>query len=71
MTKVNQESLMLKIRELESREVSLKEEYQLAAYRMLLPHAPSCPHEWVVNQIAFNNSTYRHCIVCKECREDD
>lgn len=52
MTQVTKESLSARIAELESGTRSIKEDYQLEAYRMLLPHVSkremqsSCSHDW-------------------------
>ncbi len=52
MTQVTKESLSARIAELESGTRSIKEDYQLEAYRMLLPHVSksemrsSCFHDW-------------------------
>ena len=52
-TKVTKESLAKKIKALESRGnaeyalgLTLNEEYQLKAYRMLLDLIPECNHDW-------------------------
>ncbi len=52
-TKVTKESLAKKIKALESRGnaeyalgLTLNEEYQLEAYRMLIDLIPECDHDW-------------------------
>lgn len=52
MVNVNQESLAARIAELEAGPRSLKEDFALEAYRMLLPHVAerekksACIHDW-------------------------
>ncbi len=47
-TKVTKESLAENIGRLESYgDLSLNEEYQLRAYRMLIDLIPDCEHDWV------------------------
>ncbi|MBN6599102.1 hypothetical protein [Citrobacter sedlakii] len=52
MAKVSQETLTARIAELETCHRSLKEDFALEAYRMLLPHVKrseaqsSCKHDW-------------------------
>lgn len=46
MDNVNRESLTARIAELESGPRSLKEDYQLRAFRALLCYMQSCPHTY-------------------------
>lgn len=46
MPNVNQESLIARIEELESRPRSMKEDYQLCAFRTLLSYMRTCPHTY-------------------------
>lgn len=46
MVNVNQESLIARIAELESSPRSLKEDFALQAYRLLLPHISEDPNEF-------------------------
>lgn len=46
MVTVNQESLISRIEELESRPRSMKEDYQLCAFRTLLSYMRTCPHTY-------------------------
>lgn len=46
MVSVNQESLIARIEELESRPRSMKEDYQLCAFRTLLSYMRTCPHTY-------------------------
>ena len=48
-TKVTKESLAENIGRLESYgDLSINEEYQLKAYRMLIDLLPECEHDWVM-----------------------
>lgn len=48
MVKVTKESLAENICRLESYgDLSINEEYQLKAYRLLAVYMESCPHDWV------------------------
>lgn len=46
MVTVSQESLIARIEELESSPRSLKEDYQLRAFRVLLCYMRDCPHTY-------------------------
>lgn len=46
MVNVTQESLIARIEELESSTRSLKEDYQLRAFRTLLCYMRDCPHTY-------------------------
>lgn len=46
MVTVNRESLIARIEELESVPRSLKEDYQLRAFRTLLSYMRTCPHTY-------------------------
>lgn len=46
MVTVNRESLIARIEELESRPRSMKEDYQLCAFRTLLSYMRTCPHTY-------------------------
>lgn len=48
MVTVTQESLIARIEELESAPRSLKEDYQLRAFRTLLSYMRTCPHTYGV-----------------------
>ena len=63
MTAVTRESLALRIEDLESRQRSLKEDFQLEAYRMLM--RGDCLHEWC------GEGNHQHCVRCGEieCRD--
>lgn len=47
MVSITQESLTARIAELESGPRSLKEDFALEAYRMLLPHVSADPNEFI------------------------
>ena len=48
MSTVTRESLAVRIEDLESRQSSIKEDFQLEAYRMLLKLMNGeCTHEWL------------------------
>lgn len=67
MVTVNQESLAARIAELEAVPRSLKEDFALEAYRMLLPHVAdrqrkeSCVHDWW-----FEDDRTAICLQCGE-----
>lgn len=44
MVNVTQETLISRIEELEARPRSMKEDYQLCAFRTLLSYMRTCPH---------------------------
>ncbi len=46
MVNVTQETLIARIEELESAPRSLKEDYQLRAFRTLLSYMRTCPHTY-------------------------
>lgn len=46
MVTVNRESLIARIEELESRPRSMKDDYQLCAFRTLLSYMRTCPHTY-------------------------
>ena len=70
MANVTQESLAARIAELESGQRSLKEEFALEAYRMLLPYVAerelkaSCIHDWWIEPGSEGRST-----ICLKCGE--
>lgn len=64
MTQVTKESLAKRIAELESGPRSLKEDYQLEAFKMLLEHL-ECDHVWLQTLA----SKTKQCIICDEIRE--
>lgn len=72
MTKVTKESLSARIAELESGTRSIKEDYQLEAYRMLLHHVSkgemqsSCSHDWWNEQ--FMEGSSQICLKCGKGR---
>lgn len=67
MATVTQESLAARIAELEAGPRSLKEDFALEAYRMLLPHVAdserkaSCVHDWW-----FEDDRTAICLQCGE-----
>lgn len=63
MTQVTKESLAKRIAELESGPRSLKEDYQLEAYKMLLGYMSDCNHTWVLNRNVVPANW--HCDKCK------
>ena len=68
MVNVTQESLAARIAELEAGPRSLKEDFALEAYRMLLPHVAerekksSCIHDWWIEPGGEGRST-----ICLKC----
>ncbi|EOJ5644265.1 TPA: hypothetical protein R4289_003222 [Enterobacter mori] len=70
MVNVTQESLAARIAELESGPRSLKEDFALQAYRMLLPHVAerekksACIHDWWIETGGEGQST-----ICLKCGE--
>ncbi|ELL6760070.1 hypothetical protein ABXH80_004110 [Salmonella enterica] len=69
-TKVTKESLAENIGRLESYgDLSLNEEYQLKAYRLLLELMPECAHEWVEKPVPGLRDTYLFCTKCREVRQ--
>ena len=70
MVNVTQESLAARIAELEAGPRSLKEDFALQAYRMLLPHVAecerkaSCIHDWWIEPGGEGRST-----ICLKCGE--
>lgn len=46
MVTVNRESLIARIEELEASPRSMKEDYQLCAFRALLSYMRTCPHTY-------------------------
>ena len=46
MVTVKRESLIARIEELESRPRSMKDDYQLCAFRTLLSYMRTCPHTY-------------------------
>ena len=67
MVNVTQESLIARIAELEAGPRSLKEDFALQAYRMLLPHVAerekksACIHDWW-----FEDDRTAICLKCGE-----
>ena len=62
-TKVTKESLAENIGRLESYgDLSINEEYQLKAYRLLIDLLPECDHEWKEHK--FGARTGRECLLC-------
>lgn len=69
-TKVTKESLAENIGRLESYgDLSINEEYQLKAYRLLIDLLPECDHEWVEKPFPGMLDTYRFCTKCREVRQ--
>ncbi|MER3091545.1 hypothetical protein [Salmonella enterica] len=69
-TKVTKESLAENIGRLESYgDLSLNEEYQLKAYRLLIELIPECGHEWVEKPFPGLRDTYLFCTKCREVRQ--
>lgn len=70
MVNVTQESLAARIAELEAGPRSLKEDFALQAYRMLMPHAPTnCGHKEAIN--IFNPSSPTNItVVCVKCGKE-
>jgi len=70
MPNVNQESLVARIAELEAGPRSLKEDFALEAYRMLLPYVSerkkksTCAHDWWIEPGGEGRST-----ICLKCGE--
>lgn len=70
MVNVTQESLVARIAELESGPRSLKEDFALEAYRMLLPYVAerrkklACTHDWWIEPGGEGRST-----ICLKCGE--
>lgn len=70
MVNVTQESLAARIAELEAGPRSLKEDFALQAYRMLLPHVAerekksACIHDWWIEPGGEGRST-----ICLKCGE--
>lgn len=69
-TKVTKESLAENIGRLESYgDLSINEEYQLKAYRLLIDLLPECEHDWVEKTFPVMLDTYRFCTKCREVRQ--
>lgn len=69
-TKVTKESLAENIGRLESYgDLSLNEEYQLKAYRLLIELMPECEHEWVEKPFPGLRDTYLFCAKCREVQQ--
>lgn len=70
MVNVNQESLIARIEELEARPRSMKEDFALEAYRMLLQHVAerekksACVHDWWTWPVGEGRE-----FVCLKCGE--
>ncbi|MEG2376838.1 MAG: hypothetical protein RSC43_00620 [Clostridia bacterium] len=64
MTQVTKESLAKRIAELESGPRSLKEDYQLESFKMLLEYMDNCEHTWVRKK--YEDSMYWACEKCGE-----
>lgn len=70
MVTVTQESLAARIAELESGQRSLKEEFALEAYRMLLPHVTTgCGHKETLDIYNPSSPTYMT-VVCLKCGKE-
>lgn len=66
MSKVTKESLIERINHLEAfgSAISLNEEYQLEAFKMLLGYVSDCEHAWVRKK--YEGSMYWTCEKCGE-----
>ena len=63
MTAVTREALAVRIADLESRQRSIKEDFQLEAYRMLM--RGDCLHDWA------GKGDHRQCMRCGEIEYRD
>lgn len=69
MSTVTRESLAVRIEDLESRQRSIKEDFQLEAYRMLLKLLNSeCTHEWLTCTVR-GEPVRRQCRKCGEIEQ--
>lgn len=67
-TTVTKESLAARIAELESGTRSLKEDYTLAAYKMLLSLLEEeCDHYWIVGRKHIPEVGYVRTVTCNKC----
>ncbi|UNY50497.1 hypothetical protein [Salmonella phage PhiSTP1] len=69
-TKVTKESLAENIGRLGSYGgLSLNEEYQLKAYRLLIDPIPECEYEWAEKPFPGLRDTYLLCTKCREVQQ--
>ena len=69
MTQVTKESLSSRINSLEAKQrvfgLTLQEEYNLKAYKMLFGYVSDCNHTWVLNRNAIPTNWE-----CEKCKMD-